>query len=192
MIIIPHEMAHQRAIHRLHRQWGGEVLEVILYLLPFMALLYLIFDMSFRAFDQGMLGQATRMAVRQGSLYWLDPDNYDISHPRRNPRIKESMIRSPINSYWDTILIRPGNTLAPESTTVEVATSGADLPFTGTAPNRIWVTDSTDPTLSVGDASVKVEVIYDHQSVGLGWWLGITGSDMRIHTSSELSTETKY
>lgn len=183
-----------RETNRLYRQWGGEILEVIVYLLPFMVLLFLIFDMSFRAFDQGMLGQANRMAVRQGSLYWLDPNNYNPDYPRRNPRIKESMILSPITSYRDTILIRPGDTPAPVTTMVEVATTttGSDLPSTGSTPNRIWETDNSDATLSVGDASVLVEVIYDHQSVGLGWWLGMTGSDMRIHTSSKLSTETKY
>ena len=149
-----------------------------MFLFPFLVVLFLIIVVSFRTFDEGMLAQATRISARQGSLYWVDPLNYSPYQPRLNPRIKESMIRSPID-YYRNILINPGD----EVVTPTVEVTGA-IDSGGSSPNRIW--------RGVGDANVNVEVTYNHQSLGFGWWLGITGNDMSIHTSSELSTEARY
>ena len=188
----PHRaVAHRQAKFRRMRQEGGALVELALYLFPLMVVLFLIIDMSFRAFDEGLLAHATRTAVRQGSLYWIDPNQYSIYVPRRNPRIKESMILSPL-SYYSPNLINPGDSAVQKTVTVADEDTGNPLPSLGSSPNRIWVTDPNDSTLSVGDADVRVDVVYDHQSIGLGWWLGITGNDMSIHTGSELSTETRY
>lgn len=112
-----------RCNKRRQRQWGGDTVEFALLAPLFFLLLFLILDMSILVYDQQVLNHAARYAARQGTLYWVDPADYDPTVPRENIRIRSDMIDSAVDYFFDNMLIKPSN----QSVTKTIMFSEADI-----------------------------------------------------------------
>jgi hypothetical protein len=162
---------------RPRRQKGGETVEFAIFAGVFFLMVFAIIDMSVAMFNQGVTMQAARYGARQGTLYWVDPDDYAPTDPTGNIRVKEDMMVSAIDYYGDNILMNfNGDPINRDS---------IDLPeaiASGSAPNRVWT--------NVSDAGVVVGLEYPHDFIVLNALAGLAGftmdADTRMNTESDL------
>jgi hypothetical protein len=162
---------------RRRLQWGGEIIEATLLLFPFFLVCFLIIDMAVMMFDQGLINHAARYGARQGSLYWVDPSDYDLTDPRGNIRVKEAMINTAVSYYFNNALINPGK--APLNPPYAELLPPDEVEEHGSVPNRWWS--------NVSNARAAVQLTYPHDFIGLTRVLGFSGMTMDADTG--LSTE---
>lgn len=140
------------------RQAGAEIVEFVLTLILWFTVFMLIIDMAVAFYDKGALTNASRYASRQATVFWVDPANYSDSTPIQNMRLKQSMVDTAV-AYWGATIIAPrGGQL-----TAEINVNGNRGQF-GADPNTIWI--------GMADATVTVDVTYDHDYIGLTGLLG--------------------
>jgi hypothetical protein len=153
------------------RQRGAETVELALTLVAFFIVFFMLVDYSVTMFDRGTFINATRVAARQGSLYWTDPDPnvYDPTQPLDNVRVKKSMIDTAL-SYYRAALITPGNDTVTSTCTLD---------------------DDTDcPSLMVGmgGRSLTVDLRYpddsQHSFIGLTGLLGVWAPNLQAQTGA--------
>ena len=158
----------------LRRQAGGEVVEFALTLLLFFFLLFVIIDFSVAVYDQGALVSASRIGARQGSLYWVDPNNYDPgAGPADNTRLSEGMISSAVTAYA-ALLMNPGSPDAI-SPTFSVAVPPA------TTPSEL---DPDEVLEGINRATVTVDVPFEY--AGMTRLPGAAGMTLRGITESRV------
>lgn len=125
-------------------QVGGETVEFALLIFPFLVFCFIVIDMSVLIFDQQILNHAARYSARQGTLFWIDPDNYyldgETNIPDKQISINEKMITSSLD-YFASFMIRKSIKDPEINITAEDEVEGEE-------PNRIW-RDISNSTVSI-------------------------------------------
>ena len=110
------------------RQAGAEMVETIITLLFFFIVLLMIIEFGTLIFNKGALLEASRVGARQGSLFWINPDNnaancpyIENQAPANNVCMKEAMIVSAVNSWRNIALMKFG----PGTGTINAQSAGA-------------------------------------------------------------------
>jgi hypothetical protein len=164
---------------------GGETVEVLITLVLFFLLVLTIIEFSIVVFDKGVVASAARVGARQGSLYWIDPSNYDPDDSKNNIRIRESMISSAVDQYLD-VLIQPHATGAsPQYSAQGFNKNGAAASATfdeNTLPEVYC-----DQGLCAGDADVAVAIQYNYDGAGVTAvpWIPGIGLDVTSGSATE-------
>ena len=110
------------------RQAGAEMVETIKTLLFLFIVLMMIIEFGTLIFNKGALLEASRVGARQGSLFWINPDNnaancpyIENQAPANNVCMKEAMIVSAVNSWRNIALMKFG----PGTGTINAQSAGA-------------------------------------------------------------------
>jgi Flp pilus assembly protein TadG len=157
------------AIRRSKRkQHGAETVEFLLTLLLFFVVFFMIIDYAITMFDKGTIINAARVGARQGSLYWVDPEDYDPTNPLDNIRMKESMVDTALDYFIDNVLINPGNQTVRKSVALDDGTA--------VAVNEI--------VHSMSGRSVTVRLNYPHRFIGLTGLLGVDAPTLQAQTGA--------
>ncbi|NEV63030.1 TadE/TadG family type IV pilus assembly protein [Thiorhodococcus minor] len=158
---------------RRKRQQGNELVAFALLIFPFLLFCFIIIDVSVLMFDQQILNQGARYAARQGTLFWIDPDNYyhndagawKPNNPRQQIAVHEQLIDSTID-YFSLLTINPRN---GEFDSPAVALSPADAPE-GTSPDRIW--------RNISSATTSLKLRNEHRYFTLTSLIGLVSPSL--------------
>ena len=163
-----------QVIRSRKRQVGAETVETALTLVLFFFLLFTILDFAIGVYDQGVVATASRVGARQGSLYWIDPSDYDASDIANNVRIKEDMIDSAVEFYL-SLLMRPGADVPTPEYRVypEGFVFGTDSePAALNTNDLVCCSDANcDVKTCVSRASVGVDVDYPYSGFSAVPWV---------------------
>jgi len=107
-------IGRRRVRRSLRRQAGAETVELALTLVLFFFIVFTILDFSLAAYNKGAVVTASRIGARQGSLFWIDPNNYDRTAPTANVRIKQTMISSAVSPFLSLVMRQPGDSNSQE------------------------------------------------------------------------------
>lgn len=154
------------------RQIGAEMVEFIVMLLFFFIVLFIIIDFAILVFNKGTLIEASRIGARQGSLFWIDPSNYDMDPTdalavRRNIRMKEAMIVTAVDYYRDHILMKFAS---------DTGTIGPDVYFQGMPSTDVSGSYPTRTFRDVSPYPVGVDLCYPHHDLGVLSLLNFTNT----------------
>lgn len=145
------------------RQAGAEMVEFILTLLFFFIVLFMIIDFGILMYEKGTLTDAARVGARQGSLYWINPDDtaaycpYNNRTPRDNVCMKEEMIITAVDNYRYKLLMKFGGDIG----TINGQMSGAGYPFGAGLPSTGGIYEG------VSGLGVTVDLCYSYRDFGL-------------------------
>lgn len=138
-------------IEKRKKQQGAEIVEFTMLLLPFFLIIFLSVDMSIMTYNQQMLNHAARYGARQGSLFWIDPAEFDAENPVDNIRINKSTITTG-RDYFTNLVI----------STESINTPKPEIP----GADEIKVGGDTVAWKNVSGKSVKILISYDHRYLG--------------------------
>jgi hypothetical protein len=144
------------------QQIGAELVETLLTMTLFFFLVFTIIDLSIGVYDQGVVVNASRVGARQGSLFWLDPTNFDRNNLPNNVRIKEGMIGSAVD-YYASLLMRPDAAVATTEYTVN---NGVVL-----NADDVVCCSGCNVNTCVSDAEVSVDVGYTYSGFTAVPWI---------------------
>jgi hypothetical protein len=170
-------------------QAGAELVEFVLTLVLFFTVFMLIIDVGIAVYDKGAVDNAARYATRQGSLFWIDPDNYDESAPLENQRVKESMITTAIDYWAKRTIISPagpaGDLTKDDYGIVSCSERDCvdDCAVDGTWGDDGWIN-------KVAGCDVFVTLSYAHSYIGLDKLLG--AADVSLEADTRLRTESGF
>jgi hypothetical protein len=158
-----------RGLRSRKRQTGAETVEFALTLILWFIVFMFVINMAVAFYNKSAMTNAERYALRQGTLFWVDPATWDDTTPIANKRIKRSMVET-ARDYWaSTVLALGGDPV--EIGPFRVVGPYCNCDFEAN-PNLAICT-------SVADANVTVGVSHEHAFIGwtglldvLGWTLG--------------------
>ena len=142
-------------IEKRKKQQGAEIIEFTMLLLPFFLIIFLSVDMSIMTYNQQMLNHAARYGARQGSLFWIDPAEFDAENPADNIRINKSTITTGIDYFTNLVI-----------STASINTSDPELDPEPPEEDEIKVGGDTVAWKNVSGKSVKILISYDHRYLG--------------------------
>lgn len=145
------------------RQLGAEMVETMVTLLFFFIILLLIIEFATLIYNKGALLEASRIGARQGSLFWINPDNSAANCPyienqsaANNVCMKEAMMVTAVNSWRNIALMKFGS----EMGTINAEQTGAGDAFgNGSATGGIFE--------NVSGQNVTVDLCYPSRDFGL-------------------------
>ena len=151
-------------------QGGGEIVEFAITLMLWITVFFLIIDISLAMYNKAAITNITRYAARQGSLFWEHPDEYSVTTPIENKKLKQSMIDTAINA-WSVTVLKPGSN--PVLSQVDVTGDDVD-PSWGNG----WA--------GVANATVSVKVDFGHIFIGITNLLGVGDWSLEAKTVANM------
>ena len=154
------QILRQMRFGRRRHQSGTETVEFALIGLLFFLFLFLIIDMTIMMYDIQVIHHAARYSARQGTLFWMNPSDYDVKDPAR---IKENMITDAIAYFTNnSVMIKAASSTL--NSTYKIFDSADQLcdisnPTCKKNNSNIW--------LGISNAKVDIEINYTHHLFGI-------------------------